>query len=241
MKKIWANKADSFKEAEKFNKSYYSVMSEIERLETAQFLREMHSRINPVKFRQNKMARGLESEGRERLRKTNHAPRRAFTLIELIVVLAIVGMVFGMSFPFFAKFTKGSRLKNASNSISTVLRTARSYAISKRKSCWVIVNDQATSSLYYAVKIYNVDGTLKPWYKLPQGIVIDSTTFGTKSIPFPHDSSAPPVFKPVVEFKPTGGATANGSIYIKDSENNYKRIIVINVTGRVKATDESPP
>ncbi len=241
MKKIWANKADSFKKAEKFNKSYYPVMSEIERLETVQLLREMHSRINPVKFRQNKMASGLESEGRERLRKTNHEPRRAFTLIELIVVLAIVGMVFGMSFPFFAKFTKGSRLKNASNSISTVLRTARSYAISKRKSCWVIVNDQATSSLYYAVKIYNVDGTLKSWYKLPQGIEIDSTTFSTtKDVPFPHDSDSQ-TSKPVVEFKPTGGATANGSIYIKDSENNYKRIIVINVTGRVKVTDEPPP
>ena len=42
------------------------------------------------------------------------------------------------------------------------------------------------------------------------------------------------------KFKPTGGTTASGSIYIKDNEDNYKRIKVINVTGRVKVTNESP-
>jgi Tfp pilus assembly protein FimT len=156
------------------------------------------------------------------------------------VVLAIIGIVFGMSFPFFAKFTKGSKLKNAATTISTVLRTARSYAITKRKNYWVIINDQATSSLYYAVKIYqSVDGTIGRWYKLPQGVIIDQTNFDSQSVPFPNDSSGT-ASKPVVEFKPTGGATKSGSVYIKDSENNYKRIKVINVTGRVKVTDESP-
>lgn len=179
------------------------------------------------------------------LQDTNHEPRktnRAFTLVELIVVLAIVGIVFGMSFPFFARFAKGSKLTNAATNISTVLRTARSYAISKRKNYLVIINDQATSSLYYAVKIYqDVDGTIDRWHKLPQGIVVDreNTNFDSQSVPFPDDSSST-ASKPVVEFKPTGGATENGSIYIKDSEDNYKKITVINVTGRVKVTNESP-
>ncbi len=178
------------------------------------------------------------------LRITNHELRTtksAFTLIELIMVLAIVGIVFGMSFPFFARFAKGSKLRNAATNVSTVLRTARSYAISKRKSCWVIINDQPTSSLYYAVKIYNVDGTIDRWHKLPQGIIIESITFtSTEDVPFPNDSDGSEN-KTVVKFKPTGGVKGvNGSIYIKDSEDNYKRIKVINVTGRVKVTDESP-
>ena len=60
MKKIWANKADSFKEAEKFNKSYYSVMSEIERLETAQFLREMHFKIKGFKNKNRRLQRVIK-------------------------------------------------------------------------------------------------------------------------------------------------------------------------------------
>lgn len=59
MKKIWVNKADSFREAEKFDEDYYQAMSEIERLETVQFLREMHHKIKG----------DLKNEGRERLRR----------------------------------------------------------------------------------------------------------------------------------------------------------------------------
>ena len=175
-------------------------------------------------------------------RSLGEGGKTGFTLIEIIVVLAIAGIVLGISFPFFARFAKGSKLRNAATNISTVLRTARSYAITKRKNYLVIINDEATSNLYYAVKIYqNEEGTIDRWHKLPQGIVIDQTNsnFDVQSVPFPYDSDSE-TDKPVVEFKPTGGATENGSIYIKDTEDNYKRIKIINTTGRVRVTDELP-
>ena len=59
MKKIWVNKAHSFEEAEKFDENYYLAMSEVERLETVQYLREMYY----------KMKGNLKDEGRERLRR----------------------------------------------------------------------------------------------------------------------------------------------------------------------------
>jgi len=177
-------------------------------------------------------------------RNFNEGGNHAFTLIEIIVVLAIVSIVFGMSFPFFARFAKGSKLKNAAINISTVLRTARSYAISKRKDYWVIINDEATSNLYYAVKIYqNDDGTIDRWHKLPQGIIIESTTFtATESVPFPHDSDAEDT-KTVVKFKPTGGLRgSSGSIHIQEANDadSDKWIIVLNTTGRVKISDDEP-
>lgn len=196
-----------------------------------QTLRNTKYEIYPYGHRRNTPVR----------RNFNEGGKHAFTLIEIVVVLAIVSIVLGMSFPFFARFAKGSKLKNAATNISTVLRTARSYAITKRKNYLVIINDKATPDLYYAVKIYqNDDGTVDRWHKLPQGIIIESTTFNsTEIVPFPHDSDAEDT-KTVVKFKPTGGTTASGSIYIKDNEDNYKRIKVINVTGRVKVTNESP-
>ena len=45
MKKIWVNKANSFKEAEEFDRRYYSQMGARERLETMQFLRETYDKF----------------------------------------------------------------------------------------------------------------------------------------------------------------------------------------------------
>jgi len=57
MKKIWINKANSFKSAEKFDEYYYLNMSEAERLETMQYLREIFYKIK-------------KNENRKRLRRT---------------------------------------------------------------------------------------------------------------------------------------------------------------------------
>jgi hypothetical protein len=45
MEKIWINKARSFREAQDFDDNYYLAMSETQRLETVQFLREIYSRL----------------------------------------------------------------------------------------------------------------------------------------------------------------------------------------------------
>lgn len=45
VKKIWINKANSFKEAEEFDIHYYMEMSKTERLETMQFLREIYGKM----------------------------------------------------------------------------------------------------------------------------------------------------------------------------------------------------
>lgn len=45
MKKIWVNKARSFKEAERFDEKYYLSMSAAERLGAMQFLREIYRSI----------------------------------------------------------------------------------------------------------------------------------------------------------------------------------------------------
>lgn len=54
MKRIWIKKANSFKEAEKFNRSYYLSLSPGQRLEIMQFLRETFY----------KMRRGQDESGK---------------------------------------------------------------------------------------------------------------------------------------------------------------------------------
>jgi hypothetical protein len=48
-KEIWFNKSNSFKEAQEFDDAYYLSMTPAERLETVQFLREEHEKLNKDK------------------------------------------------------------------------------------------------------------------------------------------------------------------------------------------------
>ena len=43
--KIWANKSNSYEEAQEFDDSYYLSQTPTERLETVQFLRENHWKL----------------------------------------------------------------------------------------------------------------------------------------------------------------------------------------------------
>lgn len=65
MKRIWVNKANSFENAEKFDRDYYLAMTSAERLETVQLLRERYFPQDPLvktkKYRKN--------ENRKRLRR----------------------------------------------------------------------------------------------------------------------------------------------------------------------------
>jgi len=45
MKKIWINRANSFKEAAEFDSAYYMKMSKSERISTMQFLREIYRKL----------------------------------------------------------------------------------------------------------------------------------------------------------------------------------------------------
>ncbi|MDI6735533.1 MAG: hypothetical protein QME42_04980 [bacterium] len=58
MEKIWVNKADSFADAERFDRDYYLKMTNEERLETVQFLRESYYKLT-----------GTKNEDRKRLRR----------------------------------------------------------------------------------------------------------------------------------------------------------------------------
>ncbi|MFA4991561.1 MAG: GspH/FimT family pseudopilin [Candidatus Omnitrophota bacterium] len=64
--------------------------------------------------------------------------RKAFTLIEMLVVLAIIGMFMGISVPFASGFGKGLRLKTAARAVSGVLRVARSNAVTLRRNHSVV-------------------------------------------------------------------------------------------------------
>jgi len=54
MEKIWINKTDSFKSAEKFDEEYYLNMTSSERLEVMQYLREAYFNFRKAKKGENR-------------------------------------------------------------------------------------------------------------------------------------------------------------------------------------------
>ena len=63
---------------------------------------------------------------------------RAFTLIELVLVVSIIGIVVAISVPNFIRSTRGSRLRTAARSVVMAGRYARSMAVLQQKEMRLI-------------------------------------------------------------------------------------------------------
>jgi len=57
VKKIWINKANSFKEAAEFDSDYYMKMSKAERINTMQLLREIYRKLKAPRNENGKRLR----------------------------------------------------------------------------------------------------------------------------------------------------------------------------------------
>jgi general secretion pathway protein H len=65
---------------------------------------------------------------------------RGFTLIELVVVLAILGLVMVLAVPAADRFMPGAELRAAARTVAAVLREARAHAIRDNREVPAVVN-----------------------------------------------------------------------------------------------------
>lgn len=82
------------------------------------------------------------------MRPVGHS--RGFTLLELLVVLAVMALLTAISIPMFSSGASHQEIRIAAREIATGLRRARSLAVT--------ANDEATFSLDVEQRIYSVDG-----------------------------------------------------------------------------------
>lgn len=130
--------------------------------------------------------------------------KQNYTLVEILVVIAIVGILLGISIPAFDKITKGNRVHNAAASIGSAVSLARSQAVSNRRYVAMILpldtadgKPELQQYLYKSFRLcyltfngtdYTFENWLpgSKWISLPDGTVIsevDATdTAGTIGI-----------------------------------------------------------
>ena len=138
-----------------------------------------------------------------------------FTLLELIVTLAIVALVVGLSVPTIARSTEAVRVRAEVAGFSAILRHARERAIVTRRPQAVVVD---VASHRVRVMAGGPDGELRETRPLAERL---------------HVQAVPPPAL-TVQFEPQG-SSSGGDFRLTSGAISY-RVTVDPLTGRVRST-----
>lgn len=108
----------------------------------------------------------------------NH--RSAFSIIELLIVVAIIAAITGLAAPAFLSSQRGFALTRAGNELTDLANYARQLSLSRGTIASLIVTDSSFSQGAGAVVVgLDENGTWQPlsrWISLPESVVVDNNT-----------------------------------------------------------------
>jgi prepilin-type N-terminal cleavage/methylation domain-containing protein len=151
------------------------------------------------------------------LKTTQGKMARGFTLVELIVLVAVVGIIMTVSAPAFLSYWRGATLRGGAQEFATILNRARQLAIAQNTS--VCVN-QSTNKVQFVIGSCGGTVWLGPgtdgagWFTLQNDINVSSTTAN-------------------VVFNYLGAATTAGAYTVKNPNNNSTMSVTVALSGRV--------
>ncbi len=120
--------------------------------------------------------------------KSHSKPAAGFTLAELLMAIAIIGILFVIALPVLTNISGLSKLDAAANSVHSATQLARQFAITENQPTYLVLNEgQIDSNLAFrafAVFTINIHTNvtpipqeagyyLKKWERLPEGVVFD--------------------------------------------------------------------
>ncbi len=157
--------------------------------------------------------------------------QRAFTMIELVIVLLIITLSAALVTPSLSRFSRTIELKAAAKKISGILRYYRSEAVYKGTVYQVLFNAETGEVKVQSVEPEPEEGeepkkeqTIAKSYMLPRGIHIKEIEVPDPE--FPSDL-------PAIEFYPNGGS--NGGTLVLDAQDRKGFRIKVNfLTGMVE-------
>ncbi len=145
-----------------------------------------------------------------------------FTLVEILVVIAIIVMVSIVTIPSITPFLKRQRLNKGARIVQSSAIAARTMAINSRKTRWLIFD-----SIYYKLSI-------KDETKLN---VLGNEEFLPNKIEFKTNSGTWAAGTSAVSFNPNGTADTStlgtDTVTIQDNRGESKKLKIISYTGQV--------
>ncbi len=169
----------------------------------------------------------------------------AFTLIEMLTVIVIVGIILAVGIPALTSLMKSGGMNSATRQVANALTLARQYAITKRTNVRVVFPYSGTTGggtnlapPYQSYTVVALNGTtpnyISKWEHLPLGTVFmnDAAILGipprpcldnlqTANFPFPTNTTAAlgpgnSATLAFIEFRPTGAARNPGTFTITE-------------------------
>ena len=183
-------------------------------------------------------------ERKERRKPQNSKFLEGFTLIELVIVVAIMSLLIFASLPTFRQFVTSSRLRQGCYDIISALRTAKSQAITERLEFATLV--YTFQGLWSATQVYCTEdpdrGMITPWKRLPENIYLDTSSSSAESsqyYPGPisgdnTDTDTVVIFNSLGESVKLSGTVRNDSFLLRDYSTGDTAVIkVLGSTGRI--------
>ena len=164
--------------------------------------------------------------------------KRGVTLLELMVVLAITGVMIGIAVPSYYSMLPHLRIKGASRDVAEALQIARMKAVAKNAPYIVQFNDHGGTPANYLSMGPRIGSTSTFTHEL------DSSHYGWTGVEIWNDwAGAPEVFTGgTVIFYSDGTASVDGdntlgnkgAVYLLTaSHSEYYRVLVDELTGKV--------
>ncbi|HTS67301.1 MAG TPA: prepilin-type N-terminal cleavage/methylation domain-containing protein [Candidatus Acidoferrales bacterium] len=94
---------------------------------------------------------------------------RGITLLEMIVVLAIIGLIVGVSFPAISAGLDSVRMVSATDSVAALLNSGVTWAARRQQPVELLVSPRENR-----LALYSADGRFTRELQLPDGIFVEA-------------------------------------------------------------------
>jgi len=142
---------------------------------------------------------------------------RGFTMIELMVLIAIIGIVSAFGLPSFVTYWQSATLRAGSEELMTVLNDARQLAISSNTTVCVTT---ATTTIQYHVGACGNAAYVGPGTDSSGNIRLASAVQITNN--------------PQVAFTYLGGASTSGVFTVRNPVNSTTQTVTVTASGRIR-------